>query len=115
MSQLDLSEDTMIFYKAMRGVTIGMVMYGTVDVLWEVAPPDPNGDTTRLIVAATLIIAFHQSELDAAQALKAERDPPEKRKEPPGTTLPKVAYSVWEEMAMHPSNAISTWAVKPRL
>ena len=32
MSQLDLSEDTMVFYKAMRGVTIAMVVYGTGDV-----------------------------------------------------------------------------------
>ena len=75
----------------------------------------PNCLITRLVVAATLIIAFHQSELDAAEALKRERKPPEKRKELPATTLPKVAHSVWEEMAMHPSNALSTWAVKPRL
>ncbi len=68
-----------------------------------------------LIVGATLIIAFHQSELDADAVLKAERQKPEKRKELPGTTMPKVAYSVWEEMGMHPSNALSTWKSKPRL
>jgi hypothetical protein len=68
-----------------------------------------------LIVGATLIIAFHQSEVDAASALKAGREPPEKRKEVAGTVLPKVAHSVWEEMMMHPSNAISTWKSKPRL
>ncbi len=28
MSQLELSEETMIFYKAIRGVTISMVLLG---------------------------------------------------------------------------------------
>ncbi|GHJ84899.1 hypothetical protein NliqN6_1301 [Naganishia liquefaciens] len=99
MSQLDLSEETMVFYRLIKGVTICAVL---------------------MVILASILIAYDKSEKAAEAELRkgAEEDEDEEqfKREREGQALETVKrLPVWEDDGSHPSHKLTTPDARPRL
>ncbi|KAJ9111348.1 hypothetical protein QFC19_001116 [Naganishia cerealis] len=98
MSQLDLSEETMVFYRLIKSVTICAV---------------------SMIILASLLIAYDKSEKAAEEELRKGKDNTEddkKKKEMDGFAPELVKrIPVWEDDGSHPSHKLTTPDARPKL
>ena len=96
---MDLSDETMVFYRMLKSITVGGV---------------------TLIALAHMITTYHQLEQDAAKKLKEVpqklKDAAKEAKEQEAKASVSVSrLPVWEDDGSHPSHVLSTVESKPKL
>jgi hypothetical protein len=99
MSQLNLSDETLVFYRMLKSVTIGGV---------------------TLITLAHMLTTYHASEVAAAEKLKEVPQrlltaAKEAREQEAKASVSISRLPVWEDDGSHPSHVLTTVDAKPRL
>jgi hypothetical protein len=99
MSQLNLSDETQVFYRMLKSVTIGGV---------------------TLITLAHMLTTYHASEVAAAEQLKEAPQrliaaAKEAREQEAKSSVSISRLPVWEDDGTHPSHVLTTVDAKPRL